>query len=171
MRPASTLRIALVALTVGLTLACAGSETPLAPKSADPAIALSKGKDGKKVAVCKLQKEEWKTAQIGTHGGKVKVGNVSLVVPAGALTRTVSITAHTLPTTSASVQLLPEGLQFAVPSTLTMDYSKCQTPLLGVNVVYVQKDSVTEVEPSKNHPFLKRVSAPIRHFSSYAVAY
>ena len=133
-------------------MACADASTPLAPRSAEPTISFSKGRDGKKVAVCKLQKEEWKTQQIGVRGGQIKVGGVALTIPAGALARTVSITAHTLPTTSASVQLLPEGLQFAVPATLTMNYLKCQTPLLGVNIVYVQADTVTEVEPSKNHP-------------------
>jgi len=158
---------------LGAPMACADTATPLAPHNADPAVSFSKGKgkDGQNVAVCKLQKEEWKTQQIGTRGGHFSVGGITLSVPAGALTRTVSITAHTLPTTSASVQLLPEGLQFAVPATLTMNYMKCQTPLLGVNVVYVQADTVTEIVPSKNHPILKWVSASIKHFSSYAVAY
>ncbi|HMI58865.1 MAG TPA: hypothetical protein VK511_12500 [Gemmatimonadaceae bacterium] len=171
MRLASTLRSTFVALTTVLAVACADTATPLAPHVAEPAVSFSKGRDGKNVAVCKLQKEEWKTEQIGPRGGHFNVGGVTLTIPAHALTRTVAITAHTLPTTSASVQLLPEGLQFAVPATLTMNYMKCQTPLLGVNVVYVQADTVAEVVPSKNHPLLKLVSASIRHFSSYAVAY
>ena len=167
----SSARPILVALALGAAIACADNATPLAPRATEPPVAFSKSKDGKKVAVCKLQKEEWRTEQIGVRGGRVKVGAVSLVVPAGALTRTVAITAHTLPTTSASVQLLPEGLQFAKAATLTMDYAKCQTPLLGVNVVYVQADTVTEIEVSQNHPILKWVSASIHHFSSYAIAY
>jgi len=167
----SSARRLLVALIVAAPMACADSATSLAPLTIDPAVSFSKGKDGKKVAVCKLQKEEWKTEKIGTRGGRVSVGGISLAIPAGALTRTVSITAHTLPTTSASVQFLPEGLQFAVPATLTMSYMKCDTPRLGVNVVYVQADTVTEVVPSNNHPLLKWVTASIRHFSSYAVAY
>lgn len=52
-----------------------------------------------------------------------------------------------------------------------MDYSKCATPLFGVTVVYVQADTVSEVEPSLNHPVRKYVVARIGHFSSYAVAY
>ena len=134
---------------------------------------LSKGKDGgkSKVAVCKLQKEEWKTEQIGARGGKVSVAGVQLTVPAGALRSTVAITAHVLPTTSASVQFLPEGLHFAVPATLRLEYTKCDTPIFGVNVVYVQADTVTEIEPSTNHPIFKFVTAKIGHFSSYAVAY
>jgi len=62
-------------------------------------------------------------------------------------------------------------LQFAVPATLTIAYGKCNTPLLGLQIVYVQADSVTEVEPSIDQPLLKNVSAEISHFSSYAVAY
>ncbi|MEO6210230.1 MAG: hypothetical protein ABIQ10_08920 [Gemmatimonadaceae bacterium] len=92
-------------------------------------------------------------------------------MPAGALRSTVTITAHSLPTISARVQFSPEGLHFAVPATLKMDYSKCYTPLFGVTVVYVQADTVSEVEPSLNHPLLKYVVARIDHFSSYAVAY
>ncbi|MDQ2768558.1 MAG: hypothetical protein M3Y30_15555 [Gemmatimonadota bacterium] len=161
----------LVSLILGAALACADTANSLAPRTNDPAVSFAKGKDVKQVAVCKLQKEEWKTEQIGTHGGRVSVGGVSLTIPAHSLKQTVSITAHTLPTTSASVQLLPEGLQFAVPATLTMNYNKCQTPFFGVNVVYVQADTITEVVRSENQPLLKVVSASIKHFSSYAVAY
>lgn len=153
-------------------VACADHATPTAPHfSSAPPLSFSKGKDGKKVAVCKPQKEAWASSQIGSKGGKVKVAGAELDVPVGALTSTVTITAHSLPTTSASVQFSPEGLHFVVPATLKLDYSKCATPLFGVTVVYVQADTVTEVEPSQNHAMLKYVVARIGHFSSYAVAY
>lgn len=174
MRFQTVLRTSIALIALGTALACTDSAAPTAPRAAmAPPVSLSRGKDPKqaKVAVCKLQKEEWKTAQIGVRGGKVNVAGVVLSVPAGALRSTVAITAHVLPTTSASVQFLPEGLQFAVPATLTMQYTKCDTPLFGVNVVYVQADTVTEVEPSTNHPIFKFVTAKIGHFSSYAVAY
>lgn len=174
MRFQTALRTSFTLVVFGAAIACADSATPTAPRAATvPPVTLSKGKDGKKqeVAVCKLQKEEWKTERIGVRGGKVSVAGVSLYVPAGALRSSVAITAHVLPTTSASVQFLPEGLQFAAPATLTLQYSKCDTPIFGVNVVYVQADTVTEVEPSNNHPLFKFVTAKIGHFSSYAVAY
>jgi hypothetical protein len=174
MRLQTVLRASIAVLAFGTAIACADSATPTAPRAAtEPPVLLARGKDPKapKVAVCKLQKEEWKTQQIGVRGGKVSVAGVELNVPAGALRSTVSITAHLLPSTSASVQFLPEGLQFAVPATLTMQYTKCDTPFFGVNVVYVQADTVTEVEPSNNHPIFKFVTAKIGHFSSYAVAY
>jgi hypothetical protein len=174
MRAKTVLRSFLALLALGAAIACADSASPTAPRiNSAPAIALAKAKDAKKpkVAVCKLQKEDWKTAQIGSKGGKLSVGGATLTIPAGALQSNVSITAYTPPTTSASVQFLPEGLHFAVPATLTLQYGKCTTPLFGVTVVYVQSDSVSEVEPSNNHPILKFVTAKINHFSSYAVAY
>jgi hypothetical protein len=172
MRLQTLVRSTLALIALGAAAACADHATPTSPRVASaPAVTLSTARDDKKVAVCKLQKEEWKSEQIGVRGGRVGVGGVVLTVPAGALTRTTTITAHTLPTTSASVQFLPEGLHFAVPATLRMDYVRCATPLVGVKVVYVQKGSVTEVEPSLNHPLFKFVTAQIGHFSSYAVAY
>jgi hypothetical protein len=161
----------LVALIFGAAVACADNAMPVAPRSAAPAVSFSKGKDGGNVAVCKLQKEEWRTERIGVRGGRVSVGGKELRIPAHALTRTVAITVHALPTTSASVQLLPEELQFAVPATLKLNYTQCDTPRLGVNIVYVQRDTVTEVLLSHDQPISKVVTARIRHFSSYAVAY
>jgi hypothetical protein len=174
MRASTMLRSSLSLLLLAGAVACAEHATPTAPAAAsESTVSLSRATDGKDkhVAVCKLQKEEWKSVAIGSKGGTVRVGGSELVVPAGALAQTVTITAHALPTTSASVQFAPEGLHFAKPATLRMDYSKCQTPLFGVNIVYVQADSVTEVEPSNNHPLFRFVAAQIGHFSSYAVAY
>jgi hypothetical protein len=170
----TALRLSFAVVALVATLACADSATPTAPRAAStPSVEFAKARDPEKskVAVCKLQKEAWATAQIGSRGGRVSVGGSTLTVPPGALQTTVAITAHALPTTSASIQLLPEGLQFAVPASLSIPYAKCETPLFGVGVVYVQADTVTEVEPSTNHPILKFVTAQIRHFSSYAVAY
>jgi hypothetical protein len=165
-------RSSLAIVTLATAVACADSATPTAPRGVIAPLASSRGPDDRhEVATCKLQKEEWKTEHIGPRGGKVDVGGISLRVPRGALSSTVAITAHTLPTTSASVQFSPEGLQFAKPATLTMSYSKCQTPFVGVDIVYVQADTVAEVMLSHDQPILKIVVAKINHFSSYAVAY
>ena len=174
MRRITVLRSAIAIVVFVAAIACADNSAPTAPRAASaPAVNFARGKDPKKqqVAVCKLQKEAWATARIGSRGGRVSVGGSTLTVPPGALRTTIAITAHALPTTSASIQFLPEGLQFAVPATLSIRYAKCETPLFGVGVVYVQADTVTEVEPSKNHPILKFVTAQISHFSSYAVAF
>lgn len=172
MRPSAVLRVSFTVLVLGAAFACAENAMPTSPGDPSaPTVSFRKARDGKTVADCPLQKEAWKTVQIGPKGGTVSVPGSTLIVPAGALPRTVAITAHALPTTSASVQFLPEGLQFSVPAKLTITYAKCVTPLFGVNVAYVQADTVTEVEPSTNHPLFKYVTAEISHFSSYAVAY
>jgi hypothetical protein len=174
MRRIIVLRSAFAIVACGAAIACADNSAPTAPGATSaPAVNFARGKDPKKqqVAVCKQQKEAWATAQIGSRGGRVSVGGTTLTVPPGALRTTIAITAHVLPTTSARIQFLPEGLQFAVPATLSIPYAKCETPLFGVGVVYVQADTVTEVEPSTNHPVLKFVTAQISHFSSYAVAF
>lgn len=174
MRRISAHRLSFAVAALVAAMACADNSAPTAPRAASaPTADFAKAKDGKKpkVAVCKLQKEAWATARIGSRGGRVSVGGSTLTVPPGALRTTTAITAHALPTTSASIQFLPEGLQFAIPATLSIPYSRCETPLFGVGVVYVQADTVAEVEPSTNHPILKFVTAKISHFSSYAVAY
>ncbi len=169
MRASTSVRSAVSCLLLAGAVACADHASPTAPRSfSAPQLT---AKHGEKVAVCKPQKESWASSQIGSKGGKVRVEGAELDVPPGALRSTVTITAHSLPTTSASIQFAPEGLHFAVPATLKMNYSKCATPLFGVTVVYVQADTVSEVEPSQNHPVFKYVVARIDHFSSYAVAY
>jgi hypothetical protein len=124
------------------------------------------------VATCAVQQETWSTKQIGLLGGTIRAGGATLVIPPGALLRPVSITAHTPATANASVEFQPEGLKFIVPAILTMDYSKCKTPLTGVTIVYVRQGLIAEILPSRILSILLRlVLAPVSHFSSYAVAY
>jgi hypothetical protein len=167
------IRCTLSGVTLGVAIACAESATPTAPRSVELAQADVHHADhkGPKVATCGVQKEEWKTERIDRRGGTVKVGGVSLKVPRGALSSPVSITAHTLPTATASVEFSPEGLRFTKSATLQLSYSKCVTPFVGVTVVYVQADTVAEIMQSHDQPIKKFVTAKIDHFSSYAVAY
>jgi hypothetical protein len=112
------------------------------------------------------------SARIGPRGGRLELGDRNtLVFPPGALLKETTITAHVPAGHEAKVQFAPEGLSFAVPATLTMSYSACITPTLGVMVVYLRADTVTEVEPSVSNPRTQTVTATISHFSSYAVAY
>lgn len=175
MRRATLVRNFLLLLAVTTAFACADNGLSTAPRApaVDARLSQSSGHGDKnaEVASCKPQKDDQKSARIGSHGGILKIGSNTLVVPAGALSTTVEITAHAIPSNSARLEFSPEGLQFAIPATLTMSYAKCETPLFGVVVAYLQADTVTEVEPSRNHLLQRTVSAEIRHFSSYAVAF
>jgi hypothetical protein len=168
------LRSSLALVTLAVAVACADSVSPTAPASVAPPLAAlsSTVQQQVTVATCPVQQEAWSTRQIGLLGGTIRVGRATLVVPPGALLRPVTITAHAPATASASVEFQPEGLKFILPAVLTMDYTKCQTPLTGVTIVYVRDNLIAEILPSRILSILlKLVVAPLSHFSSYAVAY
>jgi hypothetical protein len=123
------------------------------------------------VAQCRPQKDERHSARIGPEGGTLTVGTSRFVVPPGALATEVEITAHAPASSSGKLEFSPAGLQFAKPAVLTMSYAKCATPFSHVTVAYVEADTVSELEPSRSNWLMRTVTAEIRHFSSYAVAY
>jgi hypothetical protein len=113
---------------------------------------------------------------IGPDGGTLVVGPHRLTVPAGALSAPVLITAEAPVGTVNSVQLQPEGLQFAQgrPARLTLSYANC--PLLGrllpKRIAYTTDlleilSYVLSVDDLLN----KRVTGTLEHFSRYAVAW
>jgi hypothetical protein len=109
---------------------------------------------------------------IGPAGGVLIVGPHSLVVPPGALASNVTISAVAPAGNRVVVDFQPEGLRFSRPTALTMSYASCGLLKgVGVKIVYVDnKESILEVLPSLQDFLRRRVSAPVQHFSHYAVA-
>jgi hypothetical protein len=109
---------------------------------------------------------------IGIYGGSITVGDHKLTVPAGALSQTVYITATQQSGTVVEIDFQPHGLKFAKPATLTLDYGSCSTPSGSAqSIVYVNdSNQIVEVRPSSDNTSSDVVSAPINHFSGYAVA-
>ena len=109
---------------------------------------------------------------IGVYGGSITVGDHKLVVPAGALSQTVYITATQQSGSVVEIDFQPHGLKFAKPATLSMSYSSCRTTSGSVqSIVYVNdSNQIVEVRPSADNGTADAVSAPINHFSGYAVA-
>ena len=71
-----------------------------------------------------------------------------------------------------SVRFSPEGLRFQKPAVLTMNYQNCALVLLQKKIVYTDEQlKVLEVLRSLDLFRSRTVSAPIDHFSRYAVAY
>jgi len=175
MRLQSILRLSVATIAAATAFACSEGSSVTGPRttSVDARFSHPPGDAGKKakVATCVARHEDRQSARIGSNGGTLRIGNNTLVVPAGALSAEIEITGHVIPSHSARLEFSPSGLQFAIPATLTMTYAKCLTPIFGVTVAYLQADTVTELEPSHNNPLRRTVSAAIRHFSSYAVAY
>jgi hypothetical protein len=115
-------------------------------------------------------------ARIGPAGGTLRVGPHTFVVPAGALSDTVTITADVASESVNSVRFGPEGLRFAQghPARLTLSYANCSLlgQLMPKRVAYTDGQlGILELLPSVDELLASRVSANIAHFSRYAVAW
>ena len=122
--------------------------------------------------VCSSQPYQVTRKTIGYEGGTIQVGTHSLVIPRGALSRQTTITAEQMPGRTNSLRFSPEGLQFERPAGLVMNYRNCLVVLLKKKIVYTDENlKVLEVLRSLDLFGSKTVTAPIDHFSRYAVAY
>jgi len=113
---------------------------------------------------------------IGPNGGTLRIGKHSLVVPRGALDRNVLITGEAPVGNVVSVRFAPEGLKFnrRHQPTLTLDYSSCGlvTNLLPKRIAYTTESlSILDLLLSVDDLLHQRVSADLKHFSRYAVAF
>ena len=113
------------------------------------------------------------SAVIGAAGGTLKVGPHRLVIPAGALSSEVLISATIPSEKNNSVVFQPEGLRFAKAGSLTMSYANCLLPpLLGLGIVYTDDGlNILELLPSSMNLWNQTVTGKLSHFSRYAVAY
>jgi hypothetical protein len=122
--------------------------------------------------LCSPQPYDVDTEVVGPEGGVLRVGSHQLIIPRDALTKRVKITAEQLKGKTNSVRFSPEGLQFERPAVLTMTYNNCALVLVQKKIVYTDEQlKVLEVLRSLDLFRSKSVSAPIDHFSRYAVAY
>jgi hypothetical protein len=115
-------------------------------------------------------------AVIGADGGTLVIGPHKLVIPAGALPDTVTITADAPSDTVNSIRFEPQGLVFAAghQAQLTLSYANCPlvAQLLPKRIAYTTDLlSILELLVSVDNVLLRRVSADIGHFSRYAIAW
>jgi hypothetical protein len=113
---------------------------------------------------------------VGVAGGTIRVGGHSLVIPRGALSRDVLITAEAPSDEVASVRFSPEGLQFNAghSPTVTLSYAACPLGRLQLlkHVAYTtERLQILNILTSIDNLLTMQVSAPIQHFSRYAVAW
>jgi len=110
---------------------------------------------------------------IGPWGGVLTVGPHSLVVPPGALSSNVTISAKAPAGQFLEVQFEPHGLRFERPAALNLNYSRCGLVQgLLLSVVYIDDNrSILEILTSSNNIFTRTVTGKLDHFSGYAVAW
>jgi hypothetical protein len=165
-------RLLLGAAAVMFAVACGEHASPTSPTFAIAPPPPPPKQKGHEVAECKIPKEVTVSKRIGFAGGRIDLGqhNTFQVLP-GALQQETMITVRIPAGNQERVQFSPEGLQFRVPTILTLNYSPCVTPTFDVKIAYLHADTVVEVIQSVNDPVAKSVIGFVRHFSSYAVAY
>jgi hypothetical protein len=121
---------------------------------------------------CKEEKYQVTERTIGPKGGEIKIGKHLLEIPKGALSKNVKIKAEQMRGRTNSIRFSPEGLKFAKAAKLTMSYKNCVLVLLPKKIVYTDEDlNILQILRSLDLFKKKTVSAPIDHFSRYAVAF
>lgn len=161
------------AALVATILGCSADSSTSGPTPSAPDFGLISSIQ-KKLMKCTATGYGYSGSTIGPNGGTIKVGKHKLEIPRGALTRTVFISMTMSADTLNSVQLQPEGLVFATPVTLTLDYSNCTGLglLLPKSIVYTDNQfHILQILTSLDDKVGKKVSAHLQHFSRYAVAY
>ena len=117
------------------------------------------------------------TLVVGSAGGTLHIGPHTLVIPKGALSSPVRIIGEAPSDKVVSVRFQPEGLKFNRyhPAKLTLDYKACGLVqnLLPKQIVYTD-DSLNILSfllGSIDNLLTRQVSAPIKHFSRYVIAF
>jgi hypothetical protein len=121
---------------------------------------------------CSEQEYDVTYRTIGPDGGTIQVGKHVLRIPQGALSKSVRIKAEQMRGSTNSVRFSPEGLKFKKAATLTINYKNCENTDTPKAVVYTTEEfEILEVFRSVDLLRRSEVTAPIDHFSRYAVAY
>src|ERR1043165_1276753 len=126
-----------------------------------------------RLASCTPLPAETVTMVLGPQGGTMNIGPHTLTLAKGALQNTVTITAEIVADNANYIKFSPEGLQFGSGAKLEMSYRNCPgVTIKNLSVVYAD-DALTplEVLTSKADPKNRTVSAPLAHFSIYAIAW
>jgi hypothetical protein len=161
------------ALLLATAVGCGSENSLTAPADEAPSALVTDLLQNLHLLSCSTQPYAVTTQTVGQGGGVIVVGTHKLVIPADALTSDVTIRAEQVPGTTNSVRFSPEGLQFQKPATLTLSYGNCSL-LLAVlkKVVYTNEQlRILELLPSIDLRLEQSVTAPINHFSRYAVAW
>ena len=165
-------------LALSLLLALGGcSNLPTQPTSQDLGTAASGG-TGSQAQVLGLlsgSTTSTKTATVGLLGGVVSAGDFTVVIPAGALTQTATVTvsqpdlAHPV----VNLSIAPASANhFLVPVVLTGNLKKLSPSLLSVACLSYYNPTTGQWEnlPSTVSVLNLTVSTPLSHFSTYRVS-
>ena len=111
---------------------------------------------------------------IGAEGGVLKVGDNTLTVPAGALSRDVTITGVSPSGNVNRVEFGPEGLRFHKAAKLEMGYANCD--LMGIlspkHIAYTTDElRILDLLKTVDDLQSRTLTTELKHFSDYAIAW
>ena len=111
---------------------------------------------------------------IGPEGGVLEVGANTLTVPAGALSREVTITGVAPSGSVNRIEFGPEGLQFHKPAKLEMGYANCD--LMGIlspkHIAYTTDElRILNLLKTVDDLQSRTLTTELKHFSDYAIAW
>lgn len=161
---------AALGLLCALLVACSG-DMPSGPRTETG--------DGQAVSTANAQLFACETAdfgsvtqRVGPEGGRIEIGPHVLIIPSGAVSNPVDITASAPASLHVGVSLAPHGLEFQDDATLILSYKHCKSLPRQPKVAYVDdaQSSILDVLPSKHDKLRKAVTASLGHFSGYAIA-
>ena len=168
-------------LSLGTVTSCSAPDAVSGPGPQAPGASQLSGGGGLRgtglaatLLACPAQPEVRAQKNIGPGGGTIQIGPHRLVVPAGALSTTLTIQGVAPGDNVVSVHFEPEGLRFARPARLTLSYAHCppMPRLLPKRIAYTTDLlEILELLGSVDDLLRKRVSARLDHFSRYAVAW
>jgi hypothetical protein len=110
---------------------------------------------------------------IGPEGGQLTIGAHTFTVPPNDLSKYYVITGEDHADDKAAVQFGPEGLGFAKPALVKLNYSKCAILASATKQVVFTDDrwNIKEYEPSTDDVLNQILGGYLVHFSQYAVAW
>ncbi len=176
MKPTRLPFSALITGAAAVLLSC-GEPGPAAPDLRGPGLEASQGNSGGSptgLLECRPLAYDSVTQMVGRLGAVLRVSRHTLLIPPLALSRPVKITLVAPSDTVNVIQFQPEGLVFNVPVVLTMSYVNCNTGMsTDPRKIAYTNDSlaIVEYEPSVDDAVGKKVTAPLTHFSTYAVSW
>jgi hypothetical protein len=144
----------------------------------------NENEDGDSLVSCRPLPYDSVTKTIGPAGGIIEVRhNNWLVVPRGALSAPVQITAVAPSDSVAMIRFQPEGLRFQKSTLLVLAYDNCRVPRRVTPRIALVTDAfdviefLTPVDASIGDQRFKKahrgryVLGQLQHFSNYAVAW
>ena len=115
---------------------------------------------------------------VGVLGGTLAVGPVQVVIPAGALLSTQSISVTVPPSTYMEIDVSVAGTEhfvFEQPITVKVDYGRCSDPGSGTSLLdvwYIDAGTKQPLErmPTVDDKLTRTVTFTTGHLSGYALA-